>query len=162
MSHPSPGPIPFTSQGVYRCPVCRYGELSQMVMMEAFSCNFCDRIFTANFDRHQLQLADNAQPRSWYWNGRGWQGVQQQGSEFGWGLILLAIAFCLLPPTIVWLGAHLFPPLPGSRLAWLPDVWVGLTLAVHGAIVAGFAIEYYQFPVWLFLRAWWRSVLPPR
>ena len=69
--------------GTYTCPVCRHGEVTAMTLMEAFACNFCRHIFAVNLEQQILKMADSQVPLSWRWNGRHWQGIQQDGIELG-------------------------------------------------------------------------------
>ena len=149
-------------QGVYSCPVCRRGEISAMPLMEAFACDFCRHIFTANLEKQVLKMADSSLPLSWYWNGRSWQGAHRAGAQLGWGIWVAALAFVLFPPMLVGIGAYIFPPLPGSRLSWLPAFWTGLTFFSHLACVGWLVVESYQFPVFAFLRVWRRRLLGSR
>jgi hypothetical protein len=153
-----PGPIPLSYHGAYRCPVCRYGELSNLAMMDAFGCNFCSRIFTANLDQNAISLADSLPPITWHWNGRQWQGLPRAGVEFGWEIGIAAIAIITLPTLLVGLGAYIFPPIPGSSLSWVPAFWTVATFFGHLTIVLWLMVEYYQFPVLLFLKAWQRRL----
>lgn len=130
-----------------------------MPLMEAFACNFCRHIFTANLEQQILNLADSQLPLSWRWNGSRWQGTQRQKMEFGWGYAIAAIAFVFLPTVLVGSSAYFFPPLPGSRLAWLPLFWVFLTFIVHLALIFWLVLEYYQFPLVLYLRSWRERIL---
>jgi hypothetical protein len=139
---------------VYPCPVCRHGEIAQLPLMEAYACNFCQHIFTANMEHNLLKMMDSQLPLTWHWNGRNWQGIQREGVEFVWGYWLAGIAFVLLPTTLVGLAAYLFPPLPGSQLAWLPIFWTGLTFFTHLSCLIWLIVEYYQFPVFLYIINW--------
>lgn len=143
----------FHIKGVYRCPVCRHGQISAMPLMEAFACDFCHHIFTVNFDRQLLKMADSQLPLTWQWNGKNWKGLQREGVELGWTYLSAGIAFVAIPTTIIGLGAYLFPPLPGSRLYWLPTFWIVLTFVCHLACLIWLILEYYQFPVFLYFRA---------
>lgn len=145
--------------GTYRCPVCRHGEISAMALMDAFACNFCRHIFTADIPKKSVKLADSSSPITWYWNGKDWRGGQRNGVPLGWGVAIGAIAFVLLPTSLVALSAYLFPPTPGSRLSWLPTFWIGLTFFSHFWFVASLVIEYYQFPVFAYLNALQRRLL---
>lgn len=143
----------FNYHGVYHCPVCRHGEIAAIPLMEAFACNFCRHIFTANVEQQRIKMADSQIPLTWRWTGRNWQGIGAEGVNMGWGLWLSAMAFILAPTTIVGGGAYIFPPLPGSHLSWLPFAWTGLTFFSHLACVAWLLVEYYQIPVVLYCRA---------
>ncbi|ACK69624.1 conserved hypothetical protein [Gloeothece citriformis PCC 7424] len=137
---------------VYRCPVCRHGEISNLSLMDAFACNFCNHIFSADLEQQVIQMADSQLALKWRWNGRSWQGVRGDGVELTWGYWLAGIVFVLLPTAIVSLSAYLFPPLPGSRLSWLPVIWVLLTFLSHLCCLIWLIIEYYQFPVFRYFR----------
>jgi hypothetical protein len=151
MSEPNYSSDRLNYYGVYTCPVCRHGKVAAMPLMEAFACNFCRHIFTANLEQQILKMADSQLPLSWRWNGSRWQGTQGQGTELGWGSGIAAAAFVLLPTFLVGSGAYLFPPLPGSRLAWLPLFWVFLTFIAHLGFILWLVLEYYQFPLLLYL-----------
>ncbi len=144
----------------YPCPVCRQGEISTLPLMEAFACNICRHIFTANLEQQILKMADSQIPLAWRWTGRHWQGVQRQGGELSWGYWMAGMAFIALPTLIVGSGAYLFPPLPGSPLAWFPRAWTILTLVSHLLCIAWLVLEYYQFPLMLYLRASAQRFLP--
>jgi hypothetical protein len=137
----------------YPCPVCRHGQLEVMVMMDAFACSFCRHIFTASLEQQILRLADSPSPLVWVWTGEVWKGKSQIDTRLGWGLGIAIAMFIILPTALVGCGAYYFPPLPGSRLAWLPLVWVLLTLVLHGFCISWLLLEYYQIPVVLYVRA---------
>lgn len=137
---------------VYTCPVCRHGEIAALSLMEAFACNFCRHIFTANLEQQVLKMADSQLAIAWRWNGRTWQGVGSDKTELNWGYRIAGIAFVLLPTTLVGLGAYFFPPLPESDLSWFPWAWTGLTFLAHLACIGWLVLEYYQFPIALYLR----------
>ncbi len=143
---------PLSYYNAYTCPVCRHGKISALALMEAFACNFCRHIFTANLEQQVITMADGQFPLTWYWTGHNWQGMATKNS-LGWGYGLGAIAFVVLPTAIMGLGAYLFPPLPGSSLSWFPLAWTGLTFISHLACVLWLLLEYYQLPVFLYLEA---------
>ena len=143
----------FTPHGVYTCPVCHHGQISTMPLMEAFGCNFCRHIFTANFEKQLLVMADSQLPLTWRWKGGRWKGVQQEGLEIGWCYLVAGFAFVVIPTTLVGLGAYLFPTIPGTPFSWLPACWTGLTFLSHLACLGLLVIEYYQFPVFIYFRA---------
>lgn len=121
--------------------------------MEAFACNFCRHIFTANLEQQVLKMADSQLPLTWRWNGQTWKGLHREGVELGWEYWFVGIAFVILPSTLVGLAAYLFPPMPGSPLAWLPVFWTVLAFLSHLACMGWLVVEYYQFPVFAYLRA---------
>lgn len=151
VSKRSPNSIPesrLSYQGDYTCPVCRHGQISALTLTEAFACNFCHHIFTADLDKQVIQVADSSQPMAWRWNGRTWKGVHQRDSELTIVLWLIGIALVILPAFLVWLSAHTFPPLEGSSGSWFPRVWIGLTFVSHLAFVGWLIAEVYQFPLY--------------
>lgn len=131
----------------YRCPVCRHGEISNITLMDAFACNFCHHIFTANLEQQTLKMADSQLGLTWYWDGRKWRNVQQKGQEITGNYWWAGLIFILLPTILVGSAVYLFPPLPGSRLAWFPWFWVILTFTAHSLCLLWLVIEYYQFPL---------------
>jgi len=142
---------------VYTCPVCYHGQISAMTLMDAFSCNFCNHIFTADMARQSLKIADSSPALSWKWNGKKWKADHPQ-VEWNWAIQLLAVGFILLPTTLIGLSAYFFPPIPGTPLCWLPIFWTGLTFLSHSAIIVNIVIDYYQFPVKLYLKALVRNL----
>ncbi|MBE9039182.1 DUF2396 family protein [Oscillatoriales cyanobacterium LEGE 11467] len=149
---PSPSVTPLNFRGAYRCPACRRGQISALVLTEAFGCNTCNHIFTANLAKQSVQVVDSSPPLAWRWNGRKWKPTHRDVDPLNGWVWCLAIAFVLLPTSIVALGAYVFPPLPDSAWGWFPLAWAGLTLGAHFACVAWLVMEYYQFPAILFLR----------
>lgn len=148
----------FHAYGEYPCPVCRHGKVTNMTLMETFACDFCQHIFTTNFEQQLLKMADSQLPLTWYWNGRNWKGIQREGTEVGWSYILVGLAFVALPTSIIALGSYLFPPLPDSPLSWLPLFWAIFTFVAHLSCLILLVIEYYQLPVMLYMRALRRRV----
>ncbi|MDJ0553491.1 MAG: hypothetical protein QNJ68_03445 [Microcoleaceae cyanobacterium MO_207.B10] len=155
----------FNFEEIYTCPVCYHGQISGITLMDAFSCNFCNHIFTADLVEKSLKIADSYSPLVWRWNGRRWEG-NHPNMKWSWAIKLLAVAFVLLPTTLMGLAAYTFPPMPGSTLCWLPIVWTGLTFISHLIIMVSLVISYYQFPLKLYLqsvgRNMWFSILPER
>jgi len=142
----------FHPQGTYTCPVCRHGQISSLILMDAFACNLCQHIFSVNWEQQLLQMADSQIPLTWHWNGRAWQGENRPGVTLGWEYVFLGLLFALLPPMLIALSAYLFPPLPGSPLFWFPWVWAGLAFLTHFTCLLWLVAEYYQFPVLLYLK----------
>ncbi len=143
----------FHLEGEYPCPVCRHGRVREMPMMETFACGFCQHIFTTNFDKQLLKMADSQLPLTWYWNGKTWKGIHREGAEIGWVYLLFAFGFVCIPTSIIASGMYLFPPTEDSLLSWLPLTWTILTFCAHLLCVVWLIIEYYQFPVFLYFRA---------
>ncbi|MBD1883262.1 hypothetical protein [Microcoleus vaginatus] len=149
---------PFNPQDTYPCPVCRTGQISTLALMDALACNFCQHIYTASVERQSLQMADRQPPVTWHWNGKQWIGAHLEGVEFGWPYLAAAIGLIFLPTTLLGLSAYYFPPVPGSRLSWVPVAWTGLAFLSHLGIVLWLVGEFYQFPVVTYFRAWGRRI----
>ncbi|MBC6479409.1 MAG: hypothetical protein GDA56_18175 [Hormoscilla sp. GM7CHS1pb] len=146
-------------KGLYSCPVCRQGEISCLPLMEAFACNFCRHIFTADLEKQWIQLADSSQPLSWRWNGSKWVATYRSHVDMTWEIWLVAIALVLLPPSLIWLGYHIFPPETGSKGYWFPPLWTLLSFLSHLAFVSWLIVEYYQLPIYVSLRVRLRQLL---
>ncbi|MBP0020125.1 MAG: hypothetical protein J7647_21540 [Cyanobacteria bacterium SBLK] len=142
-----------TERGIYPCPVCRCGQVTTMPLMEAMNCDTCLHIFAPDWEQQQLKLADSEMALTWYWTGKCWKDAYSAGFEPHWGYGLGAFLFVSLPTGLVGLSAYLFPPLPGSRGSWFPFVWMGIVFVTHLSCLVWLAIEYYQFPFFLYLRA---------
>ncbi|MBD2421155.1 hypothetical protein H6G54_26395 [Anabaena cylindrica FACHB-243] len=137
----------------YPCPVCRVGRISPMPLMEAMSCNFCQEIFTVNLEIQQIKMPSRQPPLVWHWNGFKWTEAQLEGVELGWGYVLAAMAFVILPTTLIGLAAYYFPPNPDVPLSWLPYIWTLLTFLLHLSIIVWIFIEVYQIPIGAYFRA---------
>lgn len=136
----------------YRCPLCRHGEIAALPLMDAFSCNFCRHIFTANLKDQTVCVEDSSQKTTWRWNGLTWQLGNEEAIELTWAIRIGSVLLVLLPPLIIWLPSYIFPPLDGSNLDWLPNAWVWLTFFVHLGMVSWLLVEYYQFPPYVALK----------
>ncbi|MCP6761321.1 MAG: hypothetical protein NHB32_21885 [Fischerella sp. CENA71] len=143
----------FDYKGVYSCPVCHVGKISNMPLMEAMSCDFCHQIFTVNLEQQQLILPSRQPPLIWRWNGFNWTEAHLEGVEFGWSYVVAAIAFILLPTALIGTVAYIFPPHPYAPLSWVPYIWTVLTFISHFTIIVWLLIEIYQIPVRAYLRA---------
>jgi hypothetical protein len=143
----------FDYQGVYPCPVCRVGKITNMPLMETMACDFCQQIFTVNIEQQQLKMPSRQPPLVWRWNGFHWTEAHLEGVELGWGYVLAAIAFIVLPTALIGIVAYNFPPSPNAPLSWVPYIWTLLTFLLHLAIIVWLFIEVYQIPVRAYLRA---------
>ncbi len=137
---------------IYPCPLCRRGQLRQIVLMDAMGCNFCNHIFTANLEQQILTIADNQLPLSWRWHGNKWKNVRKEGVNIGLGYLILGTIIVLLPTFIIACSVYIFPPLPGSRLSWFPIFWIIATFIAHLTCLIWLILEYYQFPLGIYLR----------
>lgn len=143
---------PLNSQGIYNCPVCRRGQISAIALMEAFGCDVCHHIFTANWQRQSLRVVDTSPALTWRWDGRKWKPSHRDDVQVSPSVWLAAIAFVLLPTAIVGTAAYVFPPLPGSPWQWFPMVWVGMAFLSHLSCVVWLILEYYEVPSLMALR----------
>jgi hypothetical protein len=130
--------------------------------MDAFACNFCRHIFTANLQEQSVQVVDSSQPMSWRWNGRNWQIAYRDDINLTVVIWIIAIVLTVLPSSLVWLSAYTFPPLPGSPWSWFPKVWVICTLLVHLGLVAWLMVEHYQFPIYIAIKIRLRGLFERR
>ncbi|MDB9310830.1 hypothetical protein PN471_19810 [Aphanizomenon sp. CS-733/32] len=137
----------------YPCPVCRVGKISQMLMMEAMCCDFCNEIFTVNLELQQVKMPSREPPLVWNWNGLRWTQARLGNVELGWGYGLSAIAFIILPTILIGVTAYYFPPHSHVPLSWLPFVWTVLTFLSHLGIIIWIFLEVYQIPIIAYLRA---------
>jgi hypothetical protein len=135
----------FNGQGVYPCPACHLGQIQALSMMDAMACNTCRHIFTVNLEKQRLLMVDRSPPLVWHWNGRNWTGAHVQGVKLGWGYVLSAIAFVLLPPSLIGLSAWITAA--GGSLSPISIVWTGLTFLLHLALIGRLLLGFYQFPV---------------
>lgn len=140
----------------YPCPFCRQGQISCLFMMEAFSCDLCDRIFSSDLPNQTLKLETGSGPRAkqWHWWGDRWQSERQGQTTEGLsaGLQALSLTIIALPTALIGLSSYMFPPLPTQQAISFPVLWTGLTFTAHLIIVLWFWLEYYQISLWAILR----------
>lgn len=117
--------------------------------MDAFACNFCRHIFTANLREQSIHVEDSSQPMTWRWNGRNWQAANQPDADLTVVIWLVGIALVILPPVLIWLPAHIIRPLEEDSWSWFPTFWVGLTFLTHFSFVAWLMAEHYQLPLYV-------------
>ncbi|MBE9080182.1 hypothetical protein IQ241_23320 [Romeria aff. gracilis LEGE 07310] len=132
----------------YRCPMCCHGQLSGLTLMDAFACDFCRHIFTANLSAQSLQVADSAQPMAWRWNGQRWRAAQRADLEVTALIWLFGLSLACFPTGIIALSNYIFPPLESSSQSF-PLVWTGLTFLIHGSLVFWLLAEHYQWPPYI-------------
>lgn len=144
-------------QGTYPCPVCHFGQISALPLMDAFACGFCNQIFTANLEKQQLEMPSRQPPLIWRWNGKNWTRTHLE--VLGWGYWLAAVALIVIPTSVIGLSAYNLHPTPSTPLFWVPIVWTGLTFLSHLGIIIWLIIEIYQFPVEAYLRAMRQSLM---
>jgi hypothetical protein len=142
----------FNSDGTYPCPVCRLGQIKALSLMDAMACDLCRNVFTVSLEKQRLFMVSRQPSLIWHWNGRTWVGVHVEGMELGWGYLLIAGAFVLLPPTVFGLSAYFLLETPDTSKSWLPAVWTGLTFLSHLGIIGYAVVGYYQFSIGTYLR----------
>lgn len=130
----------------YPCPVCRQGQIRCLCMMEAFSCDLCDRIFSSDLSQQSLKLETGRGPRAkqWYWQGDRWNSKPQITGGLTVVLQFFSLAIVALPTTLIGLSSYMFPPLPTQESIAFPVIWTGLTCISHLAIVLWFWLNYCQ------------------
>lgn len=162
VSAPSPGEVLDYSK-VYTCPVCAHGQITGLTLMEAFACNFCHHIFTANLQQQILYTADSSQPLAWRRVGQRWRSLHQANSDVTILLWSLGTIVALFPPLLVGLAAYVFPP-ADAQFASFPVAWTALTFCLHFIPMMWLLVEYHQFPPYIRAKVWlgrlWRIVQP--
>ncbi len=142
---PTPDLLPRLSfSNRYRCPICQHGNLAELVMMDAFACDFCRHIFTANLETQILRVEDSLQKLAWRWKGDRWLPVVQTDTNLSITLWIVCIAIMVLPALCVGLPMVIFVPLDPQSL-WFPRVWFVATLVGHSTVGLWLLMEYYQW-----------------
>jgi hypothetical protein len=144
-------------QDVYLCPICRRGKIEALTLMDAFACNFCRHIFTANLREQSVHVEDSSQPMTWRWTGRTWQAANQPDRDLTTIIWLVGSTLMIMPPTLIWLTYHIFPPLDGSTWQQFPMVWVGVTFTLHFLLVAWLLAEHHQVPFYIMWKVRWQQ-----
>ena len=134
------GPLSYSK--TYCCPACASGELSAIALMDAFACDFCRHLFTANLETQAVQLADSVPSRAWEWTGDRWQVANQPEVS---ALLVWVVAglIAIAPLTIIAVSNYIFPP-SGSLKFVL--VWLVLTGISHGVMAAWLLLAYHRWP----------------
>lgn len=136
-------------EDTYVCPVCRHGQISSLALMDAFACSFCRHIFTADLRDQSVRVEDSSQPMTWRWNGLAWQGLHQVDVDLTIVIWLVGAVLTFVPPTLIWISSHTFPPVEGSDWYWFPTIWVSLAFLLHFILVAWLLLEHYQVPFYV-------------
>ena len=152
----------FNYQGTYPCPVCRLGQIKALALMDAMACDSCRHIFNGYIEKQRLFLADRQPTQIWCWNGRTWVGAHAEGVKLGWGYLLIAAAFVLLPPTLIGLSAYFLLETTDRAESWLPGVWTGLTFLSHLGIIGCAVVGFYQFSIGITLKVMRQHLLGKR
>jgi hypothetical protein len=144
--------IDLNYHNTYICPICRHGHISALSLMDAFACDFCRHIFTANLAEQTIRVEDSAQPMAWRWHKRRWQSVNQGNVDLTVTVWLLSVILAFLPPVLVWLPSYVFPAAVDSQGNWVPTLWLGLTGSVHLLLALWLLMEHYQVPGYVMLK----------
>lgn len=149
-------------QEQYVCPICRHGQISALTLMDAFACDFCRHIFTADLRDQSVRVEDSSQAMTWRWNGHTWQGLHQVDVDLTALIWIVGAVLVIIPSTLIWLSAHLFPPLDGSRWYWFPTVWMSLSFVSHLSLVSWLLAEHYQIPLYVATKVRLQTLLGQR
>lgn len=141
---------PLSLDDSFPCPVCRQGKIEALVLTEAFACEFCRHILSANLPEQQVKIVDSSQPLTWLWNGTRWRLARGENAQELSAIVLLtATMLIVIPAGIVWLSGALFPPLEPTSAVPFATLWAGITLAAHLGFVLWLIGEYYQIPFYV-------------
>jgi len=141
---------PLNLDGAFPCPICRQGTIEAIVLTDAFACEFCRHILSANLADQQVQVVDSTQPLTWGWNGQRWRLVRgDDAQELSMLVYLTAVVLMVIPAGLVWLSGVLFPPLTPSSGLPFSSVWAIITFAAHLSVVLWLIGEYYQIPLYV-------------
>ena len=146
LPHDSRGTRPLNLNDSYRCPICASGQLSAMVLTDAFACNFCRHIFTANLLNQSVQVVDTAQPMVWFWTGERWRTHRKGNAQVTLTVCLMALLLSCVPALLIALSSYIFPPLHPAEGLRFTTLWAGLALLVHEGMVLWLIAEHYQWP----------------
>ena len=134
---------------IYPCPTCRRGELYRLEMMEAHGCTYCGNLVELDLQSQIARSLSTAPALSYHWQRDRWLPTYRRDLRLNSLAIASLLIFTVLPTTIAGLAVYLFPPLAGSRGAWVPHVWVISVGAAHCISALWLLAECYQWP--------WRS-----
>jgi hypothetical protein len=95
----------------YPCPCCR-GQISPLVLTEAFGCDRCQKIFVLRDNNLILEQISNPYPHSWQWDGQTWQSTKSLAK----GNFSLYLAICIVLLALAsgtwyfWTDSREYPP----------------------------------------------------
>ncbi|OLP17919.1 hypothetical protein BST81_12740 [Leptolyngbya sp. 'hensonii'] len=138
-------------QEAFTCPICRHGQITGITLMDAFACNFCHHIFTANLVTQSVHVVDISQPMGWRWTGRSWQPLHQGNTDLTWLIWLVGVILVTFPPLLIGLTSYIFPTL-GEDTWDFPLVWTSITFLLHLLLVLWLIAEHHQFPPYVSLK----------
>lgn len=146
-------PRPLGWHDAYPCPICRHGQVEAMVLTEAFACNFCRHILSANLKQQQVQVLDSTQAIAWQWDGSQWRIARGNKHANISGLVILtSVILVALPASLVGVAGFVFPPASPTPGIAFSTIWALLTLAAHTCLVLWLIAEYYQIPFYIATR----------
>jgi hypothetical protein len=147
-SEPHSPPQALAYEGEYSCPICGHGKLSALLLTEAFACDFCRHIFSANLSEQSVQVLDSPQPLAWRWRGGRWYSLTHADPTLDIIVWTFFAALTIFPAGLVALSAYLFPPMQtgggsGYSFSW---IWAAATFVIHLLMALRFVTEHYQWP----------------
>lgn len=134
---------------IYPCPTCHQGELYRLELMDAHGCNHCGNLVELDLQAQIARSLSTAPALSYHWQRDRWLPTYRRDLRLNGLAIVSLITFTVLPTAIAALAVYIFPPLVGSRGAWVPYVWVISVGAAHCISALWLLAECYQWP--------WRS-----
>ena len=144
---------PLNLESSFPCPICRQGSIEAIVLTDAFACEFCRHILSANLAQQQVQVVDSSQPLTWGWNGRQWRLVRGENTQDLSTLVYFTAAVLIMvPASVVWLSGQLFPPLKPTTGLPFSTLWAIITFATHLGFVLWLIGEYHQIPLYIAAR----------
>lgn len=119
----------------YPCPCRKRGQLSPIVLTDAFGCNQCHQIFVVRADGYVLEQLSSIYPyqQLWYWTGKDWILVRRPFHQHGFAwligsltasfLLMLCLPIAFHIPfdrrVMVWMVLMIFIVLVLSFMVWL-------------------------------------------
>jgi hypothetical protein len=141
---------PLDLNSTFPCPVCRQGKIQALILTDAFACEACRHILSANLAQQQVQVLDSSQPLIWGWNGQRWRLIRGNEAQELLALVLFAAASLMIfPAGLVWLSGKLFPPLSPPSSISFSTAWAIVTFVAHLSFVLWLIGEYYQIPLYV-------------
>ena len=154
-SSPDPASQRLSLEEHWPCPLCRQGQLEALVLTDAFACNFCSHILSADIQRQQVQVVDSSQPLAWAWTGARWRSLQHPDTRLTPLIWTAAGLLLLIPSGLIALASYLFPPLHPAPGLSFGEAWASLTFASHLLIVLWLLGEHYQVPIYVAAKVRW-------
>lgn len=117
--------------------------------MEAYGCTYCGNLVEIDLRSQLARSLSTAPALSYHWQRGRWLPTYRRDLRLNSVAIVSLLVFTVLPTTIAGLAVYIFPPLEGSRGAWVPYAWVISVGAAHCISALWLLAECYQWP--------WRS-----